>query len=899
MEQCQAKCTSTVKSLCDDTYVDDIQGGGDSEEDVIKFKNEATEIMSEAGFELHKWHSNCPSVESTTHQNDSETTYAKTVVGNPSTSETKVLGVPWDKKTDVMTINFDTCIEVQKPITKRKVIAAINSVYDILGWSSPVMITAKLIFVEICLLKKHWDEELPEEIVHKWLTWVKHLKLQSYITVPRSVVVKGGDQFELHGFSDVSKVAICAAIYVIEYYDAVPVNQRLLVAKSRVAPKNASIPRLELIGALTLAKLQSNVTKALENITIRTVFNWVDSLTVLYWLANRGTWSVFVRNRVKQISELSEAKWLYVPTKDNPSDSGTRGSTSSKLADLWFKGPVWLPSRNQSPKQPEITETKEAVEEKIARSTLAMTEVDQDQGIIDGMLRRFSYRKLLRVTAYMIRFTKNAKGEKRSGCLSTEEIIEAEKLWLRRVQRNVTTISNVDLADDNNGLLRVSSRVSGCRPIFVPKNCGLDRILVRQFHEQIGHGGVSSTMAKVREQFWIPQLRVLVKSVIHECNKCKIHRARPLHPPTTAALPEFRTEMTHPFAVTGVDFAGPLLYRTAKKKTKKAYVALFTCTATRAVHLKLCKTMAAEEFKRILKDFVARRGAPDTIVSDNASTFKATDHWLDGLSQNEDLFNYLNTQRIKWRFNLARAPWWGGFYERMVGIMKASLSKVVGRALLTYDELEEVLLDIECFMNNRPLCYQEEEIEHPILTPNLLLHGASAYFLEEDTDAMDEKGLVTRRMKFLKTCRQHLRKRWQTEYIHALEERHQKVVGTEETLPEMGSVVMITDSSKIKSKWQIGRIVKMIRGKDGVVRGYKIKTGTGFVVERPLQLVCDLEIKGSKDENSLQKINQTENDKVADETQDRDVTSKTRPRRKAKSAAIDVIKGISLNELED
>ena len=262
---------------------------------------------------------------------------------------------------------------------------------------------------------------------------------------------------------------------------------------------------------------------------------------------------------------------------------------------------------------------------------------------------------------------------------------------------------------------------------------------------------------------------------------------------------------------------------------------MFTCAATRAVHLKLCKTMTAEEFKRTLKDFVARRGTPDTIVSDNALAFKATNQWLDVLSQNEDLFNYLNTQRIKWRFNLARAPWWGGFYERMVGIMKASLSKVVGRALLKYDELEEVLLDIECFMNNRPLCYQEEEIEHPIFTPNLLIHGTSAYFLEEDLDEMDEKGLVTKRMKFLKICRQHLRKRWQTEYIHALEERHRKIIGTEETLPAVGSIVMITDSSKIKSKWQIGRIVEMIRGKDGVLRGYKIKTGTGFVVERPLQ----------------------------------------------------------------
>jgi hypothetical protein len=113
---------------------------------------------------------------------------------------------------------------------------------------------------------------------------------------------------------------------------------------------------------------------------------------------------------VKQITEICESKWLFVPTKDNPSDLGTRGSTPSKLGDLWFAGPVWLSSRDQWPKQPEISETKESAEEEIPHKTLAMTEVDRDQAMIDEMLRKFSYKKLLRVTAYMIRFMGSAKG---------------------------------------------------------------------------------------------------------------------------------------------------------------------------------------------------------------------------------------------------------------------------------------------------------------------------------------------------------------------------------------------------------------------------------------------------------------------------------------------------------
>ena len=78
-----------------------------------------------------------------------------------------------------------------------------------------------------------------------------------------------------------------------------------------------------------------------------------------------------------------------------------------------------------------------------------------------------------------------------------------------------------------------------------------------------------------------------------------------------------------PFSTTGVDVAGPLLYKMKQKKIGKAYVVLFICSSTRAVHLKLCKTQSAIEFKKTLKEFVARRGSPRLMISDNAKTFVA------------------------------------------------------------------------------------------------------------------------------------------------------------------------------------------------------------------------------------------------------------------------------------
>ena len=73
-----------------------------------------------------------------------------------------------------------------------------------------------------------------------------------------------------------------------------------------------------------------------------------------------------------------------------------------------------------------------------------------------------------------------------------------------------------------------------------------------------------------------------------------------------------------------------------------------------------------------------------------------------------DLFSFLNQQHIDWKLNLSRAPWWGSFYERPIGIIKKVSSKQLGHAILTYSKLSETLLDVEAFMNERPLTYQEE-----------------------------------------------------------------------------------------------------------------------------------------------------------------------------------------------
>ena len=152
--------------------------------------------------------------------------------------------------------------------------------------------------------------------------------------VPRSVQTHAGSYFRLHGFSDASNLGLCAAIYVVEYINTKPVSQHVLAAKSRIAPKRQSIPRLESTAALMLAKLQSNIPVSLENYLIKPWHCWVDSTTVLYWLLTKGSWTVYVRNRVKRIEVLSNRNWRYVPTKENATDLSTRGVKAERLTKV-------------------------------------------------------------------------------------------------------------------------------------------------------------------------------------------------------------------------------------------------------------------------------------------------------------------------------------------------------------------------------------------------------------------------------------------------------------------------------------------------------------------------------------------------------------------------------------
>ena len=202
---------------------------------------------------------------------------------------------------------------------------------------SPVVVSVKVLFQELCEKKVGWDEELKEEERKRWIGWLDDLRSAKEVNVPRCIyrMPQGEINCFLPGFADASMKAYCAVVYfVCEAFGAVDVT--LLTSKTRVAPlKKLTIPRLELMSGRVLARLMDTVKNALSaEVHITGTRQWLDSKTALRWINNKGEWKQLVRQRFNEILRLTRKEdWSYCPGEQNPADVGSRGECASRLKE--------------------------------------------------------------------------------------------------------------------------------------------------------------------------------------------------------------------------------------------------------------------------------------------------------------------------------------------------------------------------------------------------------------------------------------------------------------------------------------------------------------------------------------------------------------------------------------
>ena len=220
-----------------------------------------------------------------------------------------------------------------------------------------------------------------------------------------------------------------------------------------------------------------------------------------------------------------------------------------------------------------------------------------------------------------------------------------------------------------------------------------------------------------------------------------------------------------------------------------------------------------------------------------------------------DVKRYCSDHSFEWHFNLEKAPWWGGMFERMIKSTKRCRWKMVGQAHFTHEELLTAVIEIEAIINARPLSYTPtediEEHPHTLLCGRRLLsspeHLTYCHPLN-DEDFKISPAQAARRAKHLNNMLNHFWRCWRQEYLLELRECHQYSRGKDSTpTVEVGDIVLLYDDALPRNFWKLARVLNLIAGRDGKTRGAVVrvpaKSGETTTLRCPLQRLYPLEVK--------------------------------------------------------
>jgi len=886
---CLSKLAETVRNtqpevyaaIIHDFYMDDFLGGADTLKAAIQLRDGLIEVLGSAGLELRKWTSNKINLISdlSTDVNDGKNIATHEAINN---SITKILGLYWSSNADTLQFKVhEKHLQDSKQITKREILSKIACLFDPLGLIGPAVVRAKLILQRLWLLKVQWDEPLPNSIQDEWKEYRTSLMSLNELVVPRKIKGDGNIiNIQIHGFADASIEAYGCCLFLRSTNSDGVHTSKLICAKSKVAPlKVVSLPRLELCAAVLLARLASRVIPKIQ-LDVSKKYFWSDSNIVLAWIASQSTkWRTFVAHRVGEIQEkTSVADWDHVDTKDNPADIISRGCCPSKLTNtpLWWYGPDWLV--NDEKDWPKSNKNENIINLEIpeARSVTLATFDARPQ--YPSLINRYSsLNRLLRVVAYCLRFCYNLshKNSKLDGVLSTEEVNKARISIIKCIQREAFSHEIRDLINlnkvavssklfrlcpflDEDHIVRVGGRLKNAatldvdqrHPIVLPADCHFTRLLFKYEHERCMHGGPQATLCSLRTRYWPLNGRNIARSIVHECVTC--FRYKPIVvQPILGNLPAERVEPTRAFLSCGIDFAGPFMIKTSMRRNAplvKAYVCIFVCFSTKAVHIELVGDLSTPAFINALNRFFDRRGRSITIYTDNATNFVGANRkmkeWSDLFLSEQNkkkVHDALTDLGVQWRFIPPRSPHFGGLWEAAVKSMKHLLQKTVGNAHLRFEELSTVLTRAEACLNSRPITpMSSDPNDTSFLTPGHFLIGDSLLSIPEP----DLSNIPTSHLTRWRRVTQYSRtiwQKWSREYLNQLQER-KKWAGAKGPKLEVGTVVLMREDNIPPLRWRLGRVTKVTAGNDGEVRVAEVRTTTGQFT-RAVRQLCPLPFK--------------------------------------------------------
>nr|CAH7752297.1 unnamed protein product [Callosobruchus chinensis] len=863
--QCEESFPEISRVLLHDFYVDDLLTAVDSVDEAIFIYEQVSKVLRSGCFELRKWLSN--SEEIVTFISSCNTSEHSVKIGDKDVAKT--LGLVWNSKEDNLSYSL---IEFPQNIviTKRVMLSEISQIYDPLGLLSACTILAKITLQQLWLIKLSWDEIVPDDVLLNWCKFRDNLSSLNSLCITRHVICENPTLIEMHGFCDASEAAYGGCIYILSKNQQGDTFVNLLCAKTKVAPiKSLTIPKLELCGALILAKLARKVIDSVR-IKFDCCTFWADSTIVLGWLrTSPHLLKVFAGNRVAEILSLTgNHQWRHVDSKQNPADLLSRGVFPEQLVNckIWWEGPAFL--KQDTSQWPNFSVSSANLPEFRPKKATCLLITEK----LDFPFEKFSSLSTLkRVISWIYRFVENCrkpKEERNFESLSVKEIDTSFCTLIKIVQHShyaselkalvsgdsisKSNILNLSPFVDKDGILRVGGRLRNSpyvfdkkHPILLPPKCHLSLLIFRSKYLQLYHVGPSALLAAVRDKFWITSGRNLAKDVVKNCKICFRQNSKILTP-SMGQLPKSRFACEFPFNVTGTDYAGPFLIKDKRgrgAKLSKAYLCIFICFSVKAIHVELVTSLSTETFIMALRRFVSRRGLPSIIYSDNGRNYTGANSELKELAclfqkEKSKIVDLAAQEGITWKFIPAHSPHFGGLWEAGVKSFKYHLKRTLGNCNYTYEEFSTILVQIEAILNSRPLCpLSSDPNDYSALTPAHFIIGRAPIDLP-DPDVTDIPENRLSQYQRIQAAKQRFWQRWHKEYINQLQVKSKWLQNPNRIL-KVGDLALIKEDHVPPSLWRLGRVIAIHSGVDGQARVATLKTSHGEV-RRAFSKICPL-----------------------------------------------------------
>ena len=591
--------------------------------------------------------------------------------GKVTENEIKYFGMKWVRNADTIG-PYQIFLDINAK-TKRSILSSLNSVYDLLNASLPLLNRPKLFMQKLqCEYELEWDAKLNEALLAEWHNICKQSNGKPPLKVERLVGSKDSS-YTLVAFSDASAAIYGTVVYLVENSSG---KVSFICAKNKLINSKTSkktIPSLEFQGVVfaadTIVSLYTELCtdRSVDPIKITNLVIYTDSMVCLSWIRSyfvefqkMQKKSVFILNRLKHLNELCishPVTFRFIEGKENPSDYVTRPiSYACLLKTSYLTGPAFLKNLGSQP-DVEITLSNPVslVEDgTLEVTTLCTVNCDQELDTTGEHLveptRVSSFRRLVNVHGLVLKFVDNLKGKVNSRKINDKwtlpdaSYVSRASIVLVRHEQQIcfpeiykflkqqnepannkipNLILQLNLYLDKDYQIRVKGKFkNNYNPILLSNKSYISELIVRDLHESLSHVGIYSVLKELRKRFWILRGFSFVRRVLKNCVVCKKMNEPPLKL-SQNSYREFRSDPPQiPFRSIFIDYIGHINVR-FDGKIKKSWILIVTCLWSRAISLQICYSANTSEFLRAMQLHVYKHGLFSSCMSDLGSQISA------------------------------------------------------------------------------------------------------------------------------------------------------------------------------------------------------------------------------------------------------------------------------------